>query len=346
MQEAFPGQSVLFSDLLGYGDCREKNKMKRPVILVTGATGLVGEAVVMRLLVDRQFVPVAAVRGGSRLVGLCKVVPFVLAEQSCLPALEEVDVVVHCAARVHVMSETALDALAEFRAINVEGTVNLARQAAAAGVKRFIFISSIKVNGERTISHKPFRFDDPPAPQDPYGISKWEAEQALSQIALETGMELVVIRPPLVYGPRVKGNFLSMMSWLNKRVSLPLGCISNRRSLVSLANLVDLIITCIDHPAAAGNAFLVSDGDSCSTTQLIMDIGHLIGQPAPLIPVPVWMLKSFLILIGKRIVAQRLFDTLEVNIVRTEQHLGWTPPVSRERALRQTIEHYLETLKK
>ncbi|MFW6752819.1 UDP-glucose 4-epimerase family protein [Pseudomonas glycinae] len=317
--------------------------MNSPNVLVTGASGFVGEAVILRLLLDRKFTPVAAVRSVSRLAGLCRVLHCPLGERSQVPDLKGIQVVVHCAARVHVMNEDAQDALTEFRKVNVEGTVALALKAAAAGVTRFIFISSIKVNGERTVGGSPFKFDDDPAPHDPYGRSKHEAEQRLREIGQQTGMEVVIIRPPLVYGPGVRANFLSMMDWLNKGVPLPLGSVENSRSLVSLSNLVDLIVVCIDHPAAPDNTFLVSDGVSVSTTRLLQIINRALGRPALLIPVPVWALKALLTLLGKNLIAQRLFDSLEVDIARTQSVLGWSPPVSVDRAILQTVRHYLDT---
>ncbi|POA21773.1 NAD-dependent dehydratase [Pseudomonas sp. FW300-N1A1] len=320
--------------------------MNGPKVLVTGASGFVGEAVVFRLLLDGKFTPVAAVRNFSRLVEHCQVVPFSLGEDVLLPPLNDIQVIIHCAARVHVMHEVGVDALAEFRKVNVDGTVQLARKAAEAGVKRFIYISSIKVNGESSVQGSPFRFDDIPAPIDPYGISKREAEIALQQVSLDTGMEVVIIRPPLVYGPGVGANFLSMMVWLNKGVPLPLGAINNRRSFVAVDNLADLIVKCVDHPEAANNTFLVSDGDDLSTTQLLKRIGAAFERPALLIPVPVRVLKFFLCVVGKKVIAQRLLESLEVDIVRTQTLLDWNPPVGVDFALRQTVDHYLDAQKK
>jgi len=320
--------------------------MKGPQVLVTGASGLVGEGVVLRLLLDKKFTAVAAVRAGTRLGGLCRVIPFDLGLPKGLPILENVAVVVHCAARVHVMNEMATDSLAAFRKINVEGTVRLASHAAASGVKRFIFISSIKVNGEHTARNTPFKASDLPAPVDPYGVSKYEAEIALRQISLETGMELVVIRPPLVYGPGVKANFLSMMRWLDRGVPLPLGAIENRRSLVALGNLTDLVVTCIDNPAAAGQTFLVSDGEDLSTSQLLRRMALALDTVARLLPVPAGLLRVAASMVGKSAVAERLCGSLQVDIQHTREVLGWHPPISMERALRQAADHYREEQKK
>ncbi|MDR8365326.1 SDR family oxidoreductase [Pseudomonas sp. JL3] len=316
--------------------------MTTPKVLVTGASGFVGEALVFRLLVDKKFSPIAAARGATRLHGLCPVVPFDLTHDKVLPALDDVQVVIHAAARVHVMNETAVDALAEFRKVNVEGTLKLAQCAAASGVKRFIFISSIKVNGESTLPGKPFKADDHPNPQDPYGVSKYEAEEALKQLSHDTGMEVVIIRPPLVYGPRVKANFLSMLSWLNKGIPLPFGSIRNQRSLVAIGNLVSLIATCIDHPAAANQTFLVSDGEDLSTTQLLRRLSKALGKPARLLPLPEGLLKLAASTLGKQAVAQRICGSLQVDISKNRELLGWTPPVNMDKAMRQTAGHYLE----
>ncbi|MFM9383385.1 UDP-glucose 4-epimerase family protein [Pseudomonas sp. UV AK001] len=309
-------------------------------VLVTGATGFVGEALVFRLLRDKVFSPVAAVRGETRLSGLCRVVAFDMGDRALLPPLAGIDVVVHCAARVHVMNESAEGALERFRKTNVEGTVRLARSAAEAGVKRFIFVSSIKVNGEMTLPGVVFKADDVPAPLDPYGLSKSEAEDALRAISVETGMEVVVIRPPLVYGPGVGANFLSMMRWLERGTPLPLGAIHNHRSLVALENLVDLLNVCISHPEAAGNTFLVSDGEDLSTTQLLRRMASALGVKPRLLSIPSWVLKMGASLIGRADLAQRLCGSLQVDISKTIDRLGWSPVIGVDDALKRTACQY------
>lgn len=312
-------------------------------VLLTGATGFVGRALVARLLTDNVLLT-AAVRKKATVLGKQAkqvVVPELTAQTEWQSALAGQDVVIHSAARVHVMNDQSADPLAEFRNVNVEGTLNLARQAAAAGVKRFIFISSIKVNGEGTAPGRPYTASDTPVPQDPYGISKMEAEEGLRLIAQETGMGVVIIRPVLVYGPGVKANFRSMMNWMNKGVPLPLGAINNRRSLVSLDNLVDLIVTCIDHPAAANQTFLVSDDEDLSTTEMLRRMARALGKPARLIPVPSAWLESGAALLGKRAVAQRLCGSLQVDTSHTRETLNWTPPVSVDEGFRATAAAFL-----
>jgi len=313
------------------------------LILVTGASGFVGRAVCARLRHD-SIQARAAVRDPAAapdaLAG--SVVGAELSPDSdWSEALSAVSVVIHCAARVHVMRDSAGDPLAQYRRVNVEGTLNLARQAAAAGVQRFVFISSIKVSGEETPPDVSFSTDDTPAPSDPYGVSKWEAEEGLRRLAAETAMDAVIIRPPLVYGPGVKANFAAMMRWLEKGVPLPLGAIHNARSFVALENLIDLLVTCIDHPAAANQTFLVSDGEDLSTTQLLRRMGDALGKPARLLPVPAWMLEAGAAMLGKRELAQRLCGNLQVDITKTRDVLGWTPPVSVDEGLRATAAHYL-----
>lgn len=313
--------------------------------LVTGAAGFVGRALCCRLLSEKNQVR-GTVRGkapsSSLPTGVVSFPVTVGTDTDWDGSLDGVDTVVHLAARVHVMNDTLVDPLAEFRRVNVEGTLNLARQAAEAGVRRFIFVSSIKVNGEVTPLGKPFTAEDAPAPADPYGISKREAEDGLRQLAADTGMEVVIIRPPLVYGPGVKANFLSVMRWLSKGVPLPLGGIRNRRSLVALDNLVDLIATCIDHPAAANQTFLAGDGEDLSTGDLLRRMAAALGKPARLLPVPAWMLETGATLLGRRALAQRLCGSLQVDIAKARTLLNWTPPVSVDEALRKTARHFLE----
>ena len=259
-------------------------------------------------------------------------------------ALIGVSVVVHCAARVHVMNDESADPLEEFRRVNVHGTLRLASQAAAAGAKRFVFLSSIKVNGEQTQFGEPFTADQQPNPGDPYGVSKMEAEVGLRALAWETGMEVVIIRPPLVYGPGVKANFLTMMRWLRRGLPLPLGAVTgNRRSLVALDNLIDLIVTCIDHPAAANQIFLVSDRESLSTDALLRRMGVALGRPARLIPVPVSLLQLGATLLGKSAVAQRLCGSLEIDMSKTRELLGWVPPVSADEGFRRTAAYWIKS---
>jgi nucleoside-diphosphate-sugar epimerase len=254
-------------------------------------------------------------------------------------ALQGIDVVIHAAARAHVMGEDARDPFAEYRRVNVQGTSNLARQAAAAGVRRFLFISSIKVNGESTLPDRPFTAEDAPAPEDAYGISKAEAETELRRIAQETGMEVTIIRPPLIYGPGVKGNFSSLMNWVRRGLPLPLGGVTqNRRSLVGLDNLVDLVWVCVEHPKAANQTFLISDGKDLSTTELLRGIGKALSHPARLLWVPAGLIAFTANMLGKRVIAQRLLGSLQVDISKTCELLSWQPSVPVDEGLRRAVE--------
>lgn len=313
-------------------------------IVVTGATGLVGGAVLERLSALDNIELIAPVRKPVSVLPKCAIrvrIAGLEADTDWRQALEATNVVIHCAARVHIMSDQSSDPLAEFRQVNVEGTLNFARQAAVAGVRRFVFVSSIKVNGEGTAPGHSYKADDVPAPMDPYGISKLEAEQGLRAIAAETGMEVVIIRPVLVYGQGVKANFLSMMRWLHKGLPLPFGAIHNSRSLVALENLVDLIVTCLDHPFAANETFLVSDGEDLSTSDLLRRMSAALGKPARLIPLSSGIIEAGAAMLGKQALAQRLCGSLQVDISKTRELLGWSPPVAVDEALRRTAEHFL-----
>jgi UDP-4-keto-D-QuiNAc 4-reductase len=312
-------------------------------VLVTGASGFVGRRLVGRLAVDGH-----RVRAGARLAdaelppGVESIRVGDLAQAiDWRGALTGVERVVHTAARVHVMHETAADPLAEFRRVNREGTVRLAEQSAAAGVRRFVFVSSIKVNGERSDPRHPLGADDPPSPSDPYGISKLEAEEALLGIARTTGMEVAIVRPVLVYGPGVKGNFLSMLEWLEREVPLPLASIDNRRSLVALDNLVDLIGVLLDHPAAANQRFMVSDGADLSTPDLLRRTAAALGRRARLFRAPTAVLRAAAAIVGRSGIASRLCDSLQVDIDKNARLLRWTPPVDIDSALAETARDYL-----
>ncbi len=308
-------------------------------LLVTGANGFVGRALCNALRLAGH----ALAAGVRRPCGLEDevVLPALNGDAAAWDAVQSslaCDVVVHLAARVHVMHEPASDAKSLYRSANATATLALARAAASVGVRRLVFLSSIKVNGESTSAGHPFAAADAPAPQDPYGISKMEAEQGLREIATETGMEVVIVRPPLVYGPGVKANFASMMRAVQRGIPLPLASVThNRRSFVALDNLVDLLITCIDHPAATNQTFLVSDGEDLSTTDLLRRLGQAMNKPARLLPVPPSLLQFGANLQGKGDMAQRLLGNLQVDIGHTRNTLNWTPPISVNEGLRRAV---------
>ena len=318
-------------------------------ILVTGATGFVGKCLVEELLKQKLSVS-AVVRINEAFLpnGAIKVcIPDLTVKSDWQPILKNINVVVHVAAWAHIMNDVA-NPLAEFRKVNRDATLHLARQAAKANVKRFVFLSSIKVNGEMTggdIHPNPlpkgegikdcFTEDDMFVPDDPYGLSKYEAEQGLLAIAKETCMEVVIIRSPLIYGPNVQANFASMIKWINKIVPLPFGAIHNQRSLVALDNLVSFIIHCIDHPKAANEIFLISDGEDVSTTELLQKVAKALGKKSLLLPVPVsWMIFAAK-LIGKEAVANRLFGSLQVDSSKARDLLGWKPVITMDEQLKK-----------
>ena len=315
-------------------------------ITVTGASGFVGRALCMAL--SNKGLNVLGTLRSPKLSEseLIAGVEYVLvgdvgAQTDWATTLSGVGCVIHTAARAHLFDANNVDALATYRAINVEGTRRLAEQAEAYGVKRLVYLSSIKVNGERTFKGVGFTATDFAKPEDPYGISKWEAEQVLLEVAARNRLEVVIIRPPLVYGPGVKGNFYTILKWLSCGIPLPLGAIYNRRSLVGIDNLVDLIITCINHPAAANQTFLVSDGEDISTTDLLRRLARSFQKPAYLLRVPSAVLELTARLVGKKAIAQRLLGNLHVDISKTREILDWTPPVCVDEALTQTAEWYL-----
>ncbi|QFS87722.1 MULTISPECIES: UDP-glucose 4-epimerase family protein [unclassified Marinobacter] len=311
--------------------------MLQKKILLTGATGFIGGRLLNALSNDSRFFVTCVLREQRPGFGCCKVVlNSMSAESDWSSSVEDGQVVIHAAARAHVLRDSSTDPLAEFRKVNVEGTLNLARQAAQAGARRFVFISSIGVNG--TGNSVPFRECDEPNPTEPYALSKWEAEQGLWEVEKATGMEVVIIRPPLVYGPNAPGNFGSLVNWVGKGLPLPLGAINNSRTLVALDNLVDLIVTVIDHPGAANQVFLAGDGEDISTTELLRGVGNAMGKPARLIPVPAGMLMFGAALLGRKAVAQRVLGSLQVDISKARNLLGWEPPLSVEEGLRRCFD--------
>ena len=307
-------------------------------VFVTGANGFIGRALCTEVRARGL-----RVRGATRspvnlsLEGENLIVGNIDGNTAWRVSIAGCDTVVHLAARVHVMKEFAKEPLAEFRRVNVQGTLNLARQAASEGVQRFVFVSSIKVNGEATQLERPFTADDATAPVDAYGVSKLEAEQGLREISRQTGMEVVIIRPPLVYGPGVKANFAALMRGVQCGWPLPLGAVHNQRSLLALDNLVDFIFTCITHPQAVNQTFLVSDGQDLSTTELVRGMAQAAGVPARLLPVPVWALQAGATLLGKGDAVQRLCGNLQIDISKARSLLGWVPPVSVDEGLRRAI---------
>jgi len=305
-------------------------------ILITGASGFLGKRLLWTLASRDVELSVAHRHELNNL----DVPLYVVGELSDLtdwsPAVARQDVVIHLAALAHLIGKDASKAVDDYRRVNVSGTFKLAQQAARAGVKRFVFISSIGVNGH--ISKRPFSVDEHPHPAGAYAQSKWQAEQALWQIQKETGMEVVIVRPPLVYGPDAPGNFGSLVHWIKQGVPLPLGAIHNKRSLVGIDNLVDLIIRCVDQPSAANQLFLAGDGEDLSTTELLRGVGKAMGKPARLIPVPAGALQLGATLLGKRAMAQRLLGSLQVDISKTCELLDWKPPYTVEEGLRRCFE--------
>jgi nucleoside-diphosphate-sugar epimerase len=310
------------------------------MIGVTGANGFVGKALVSRLVHDGT--PVTAFARDPDTI-LCSAgmnireFPDLDRRSDFSDVTRDIDVLIHCAARVHVMNDSSADPLSVFLNANFEATVNLARSAAKAGVARFIFISSIKVNGDATKAGEPFTEQCPPTTQDPYGISKYRAEKELMKIAEQTGMEVVIIRPVLVYGPGVKGNMSRLIKLVRKKWPLPFGSVDNKRSMIGITNLVDLIIICLDHPSARNQIFLASDGNDRSLSQILRCLSDVSDSRSMTFRFPARVLKYFLYCIGKRDIADRLLGSLQVDISKAKKELGWIPKMKVDDELRQCM---------
>jgi len=320
--------------------------MKSKCCLITGANGFLGTSLI-ECLTNKYSSVISAVRSleNNSSEGAIEV-GSINSSTNWSTALVGVDVIVHTAARVHVMSDNSSDPLDEYREVNTFGTINLAKQAIESGVKRFIFISTIKVNGESTLVDSPFKADDPREPQDFYGQSKAEAEEQLLELAQQTGLEVVIIRPPLVYGPGVKANFASLLNWVDRGIPLPFGCIStNRRSLISITNLVDLIICCIEHPKAVHQVFLASDDHDLSTKGIILNMCKALGKPNRMLPVPILLYRIAGKLFKKEDVCERLIGSLQIDITKTKELLTWTPPQKIEDGFKEIASTFIKRTK-
>lgn len=320
-------------------------------VLVTGADGFLGKVVCARLL-ESGHTPIAGVRGEEGWFSLCAAVPgikrvVVLGDLGTATAHEKLlgnaEAVIHLAARVHVMNQRTGSSIETYRKTNVEGTIAIAQAATNQGVQRIVFVSTVKVNGERT-SSTPFREEDEPHPEGPYALSKCEAEDALRRIAARTGMEVVIVRPPLVYGPGVRANFLHLLTLVDHRVPLPMPNESNKRSLVGVANLADFLVKCVHQERAANQTYLVSDKECISTRELILRIAQALGRNVRFLPIPTVLLRLTGAVAGRRREIDRLLSSLVVNSDKARRMLGWTPPVSLEEGLTATVDWYRKSL--
>lgn len=313
-------------------------------ILVTGATGFVGRFLCARLLDEGLRVRGTLLASENHTLLAANVEPVAVEplgpDTSWGRALADIDTIIHLAAHVHVMDDPVLNPLTEFRTVNTAGTGQLAREAARANVKRLVFVSSVKVNGEG--SPTPYSEGSCAQPVDPYGISKWEAEQALREIEAETGLEVVIVRPALVYGPGVKANFLNLMKIISRGIPLPFAAIRNKRSLIYVGNLADALAACAAHPEATGKTYLVADGEDVSTPDLIRHTAFALGSPARLFPVPASLMRLAGTLIGKRPAIDRLLGSLTVDSSAIRRELGWRPPFAMEEGLLETAKWFLK----
>jgi nucleoside-diphosphate-sugar epimerase len=314
-------------------------------ILLTGATGFVGKALDSQLKKNNFHVKYLSGQSILKSQKLGNFKNFIKENTNqninWLEYLSNTSCVIHCAARSHIMEETESHSLAVYRNANVEVTYNIAKQAARYGVKRFIFLSSVKVNGERTIGSSSFKYNDISKPKDAYAISKFEAEEALLELSKQTGLEIVIIRAPLVYGEGVKGNFKRLLNLVYKKIPMPFAKVSNLRSFIGIENLIDLIICCIDHPKAAGQTFLASDGEDISTPDLIKKLSNLMGKPLRLFALPLWTIQLMSHSVGKSLEIKKLLDSLRIDSSYTREVLGWSPPFSLDEELKKTVVWYL-----
>ena len=318
-------------------------------VLITGANGFVG-TVLCRSLIKKSHSVRCVVRERREYLNFSKDVDIYSVGEIgpstiWAEALRDIDIIVHLASRVHVMKDESLSPLDEYRRVNTEGTKRLAFMAALAGIQRLVYVSTVKVNGEFT-HEQPFNEDDTPNPLDPYGISKWEAEVALRHISSEKGLQVTVIRPPLVYGPEVKANFLQLLDMVNKNIPLPLLLVNNKRSMIYIENLVDAIIKCIEHPKAANQTFLVSDGQDISTPDLIKMIAKAMGKKPRLLPVPSVALKVLGRITGKQSEVERLIGNLQIDSSKIRNTLDWKPSFTVEEGISETVKWYINTYEK
>ena len=310
-------------------------------VLVTGASGFVAKSLIANLKSHGVTVVGAGRKLTQSKADVFFVIPDITSPEAWRKALTDCEVVIHLLARVHVMSEFADDPMDEYRRVNVQGTERLARSSAASGVKRLVYVSTIKVNGEETLESKSYSELDAPSPRDAYGMSKWEAEQALHRVSKETGLEVVIVRPPLVYGAGVKANFAQMLNFVSRCTPLPLASVKNRRDMVYVGNLVDVLILCTMHPKAAGQTYLVSDGVSVSTPELICMLAKALGRRCFVFPFPIFVIKFIASLFGKSAAVDRLTQSLQIDDSKIRNELGWKPPFTMVQGLQATADWYM-----
>ena len=308
-------------------------------LLITGGTGFIGKAICENLKSYNYLVNITSRNNHLKKQNglIFHNIGEIDQNTKWIDVLDGVNCVIHCAAKTHLLKDLKKNSLFAFRKVNVEGTINLAKQAAACGVKRLIFLSSIKVNGEKTVESSMFKHNDISKPEDAYGISKWEAERGLWEISKQTGLEVVIIRAPLVYGRGVKGNLKRLIKLIKSGTPLPFSLVKNKRSLIGIDNLVDIITRCIDHSNAAGKTFLVCDGEDLSTPDLLHFIASAMGRSARMFPLPISLLKLFGFVLRRQSDVDRLIGSLQIDNSFTKEILNWNPPVDVEEGIRRMV---------